>query len=153
MFSIKKILYSLTVDGVTRKVSEWASVISDEALRDYTKMSEKEIAELTDPNVIDTKWMFFSPNTLLLEYLRNNMREEEMNANDGNTFTLEQFRKKMLLEYKLRNPETDSPFKNYSFRNGTPQPLILNGKQVIDDFEQFCIENITSILNCKFRHF
>ena len=130
----------------TTMIQRLKFMLSDEALRDYTKMTEKEIAELTDPNVIDTKWMFFSPNTLLLEYLRNNMREEEMNANDGNTFTLEQFRKKMLLEYKLRNPETDSPFKNYSFRNGTPQPLILNGKKVIDDFEQFCIENITSIL-------
>ena len=130
----------------TTMIQRLKFMLSDEALRDYTKLSEKEILELTNSNTIDTKWMFFSPNTLLLEYLRNNMREEEMNANDGNTFTLEQFRKKMLLEYKLRNPETDSPFKNYSFRNGTPQPLILNGKQVIDDFEQFCIENITSIL-------
>lgn len=135
----------------TTMIQRLKFLLSDEALRDYTKMTEKEIAELTNPNVIDTKWMFFSPNTLLLEYLRNNMREEEMNANDGNTFTLEQFRKKMLLEYKLRNPETDFPFKSYSFRNGTPQPLILNGKQVIDDFEQFCIENITSILQKAYR--
>ena len=130
----------------TTMIQRLKFMLSDEALRDYSKLSEKEILELTDPNKIDTKWMFFSPNTLLLEYLRNNMREEEMNANDGNTFTLEQFRKKMLLEYKLRNPETDSPFKNYSFRDDTTQPLILNGKQVVDDFEQFCIENITSIL-------
>ena len=130
----------------TTMIQRLKFMLSDEALRDYSRLSEKEILELTDPNKIDTKWMFFSPNTLLLEYLRNNMREEEMNANDGNTFTLEQFRKKMLLEYKLRNPETDSPFKNYSFRDDATQPLILNGKQVIDDFEQFCIENITSIL-------
>ena len=130
----------------TTMIQRLKFMLSDEALRDYSRLSEKEILELTDPNKIDTKWMFFSPNTLLLEYLRNNMREEEMNANDGNTFTLEQFRKKMLLEYKLRNPETDSPFKNYSFRDDTTQPLILNGKQVVDDFEQFCIENITSIL-------
>lgn len=130
----------------TTMIQRLKFMLSDEALRDYTKMTEKDIAELTDPNAIDTKWMFFSPNTLLLEYLRNNMREEEMNANDGNTFTLEQFRKKMLLEYKLRDPETDFPFKNYSFRNDTPQPLILNGKQVIDEFEQFCIENLTTIL-------
>lgn len=130
----------------TTMIQRLKFMLSDEALRDYSRLSEKEIQELTDPNKIDTKWMFFSPNTLLLEYLRNNMREEEMNANDGNTFTLEQFRKKMLLEYKLRNPETDSPFKNYSFRDDATQPLILNGKQVVDDFEQFCIENITSIL-------
>ena len=74
------------------------------------------------------------------------MREEELIANDGNTFTLEQFRKKMLLEYKLRNPETDAPFKNYSLRDGVSQPLILNAKQAINDFEHFCIDNITSIL-------
>ena len=121
-------------------------LLSDVALRDYTKMSEKDISELTDPNIVNTKWMFFSPNTLLLEYLRNNMREEEMMADDGNTFTLEQFRKKMLLEYKLRNPETDSPFKNYSFRNEAPQPLILNAKQAVIDFETFCIENLKAIL-------
>ena len=110
------------------------------------KMSEKDILELTNPNVVNSNWVFFSPNQLLLEYLRNNMREEEMIANDGNTFTLEQFRKKMLLAYKLRNPETDSPFKNYSLRNGIPQPLILNAKQAICDFEIFCIDNLKSIL-------
>ena len=130
----------------TTMIQRLKFLLSDEALRDYTKMSEKDILELTNPNMVNYNWVFFSPNTLLLEYLRNNMREEEMIANDGNTFTLEQFRKKMLLAYKLRNPETDSPFKNYSFRNGNPQPLILNAMQTICDFEQFCIDNIKNIL-------
>lgn len=130
----------------TTMIQRLKFLLSDEALRDYTKMSEKDILELTNPNVVNSNWVFFSPNQLLLEYLRNNMREEEMIANDGNTFTLEQFRKKMLLAYKLRNPETDSPFKNYSLRNGIPQPLILNAKQAICDFEIFCIDNLKSIL-------
>lgn len=130
----------------TTMIQRLKFLLSDVALRENTDMSEKDIVELTNPNSIDTKWIFFSPNTLLLEYLRNNMREEEMIANDGNTFTLEQFRKKMLLEYKLRNPETDSPFKNYSFRNESPLPLILKAKEAIRDFEQFCINNIKSIL-------
>ena len=108
-------------------------------------LSDKDIDELTNPNTINTKWIFFSPNPLLLEYLRNNMREEELVANDGNTFTLEQFRKKMLLEYNLRNPETDSPFKNYS-SSGNINPLILKPMQTLRDFETFCIENITSIM-------
>lgn len=135
----------------TTMIQRLKFLLSDEALRDYTKMSEKDIAELTDPNTVNSKWVFFSPNMLLLEYLRNNMREEEMIANDGNTFTLEQFRKKMLLEYKLRNPETDSPFKNYAFRNGTPEPLILNGVKTIGDFELFCVDNIKSILLKAYR--
>ena len=130
----------------TTMIQRLKFLLSDVALRENTEMSEKDIIELTNPNSIDSKWIFFSPNTLLLEYLRNNMREEDMIANDGNTFTLEQFRKKMLLEYKLRNPETDSPFKNYSFRNENPQPLILNAQQAIHDFEQFCINNIKNIL-------
>ena len=130
----------------TTMIQRLKFLLSDEALRDYTKLSNKEIEELTDPTTVNSRWVFFSPNTLLLEYLRNNMREEELVANDGNTFTLEQFRKKMLLEYKLRNPETDAPFKNYSFRDGISQPLIFNAKQAINDFEHFCIENITSIL-------
>ena len=130
----------------TTMIQRLKFLLSDVALREHTEMSENDIVDLTNPNSIDTKWIFFSPNTLLLEYLRNNMREEEMIANDGNTFTLEQFRKKMLLEYKLRNPETDSPFKNYSFRNESPQPLIKNAVQTIRDFETFCIENIKSIL-------
>ena len=130
----------------TTMIQRLKFLLSDVALRENTEMAENDIIELTNPNSIDTKWIFFSPNTLLLEYLRNNMREEEMIANDGNTFTLEQFRKKMLLEYKLRNPETDSPFKNYSFRNESPQPLILNALQTINDFEAFCIENIKAIL-------
>lgn len=130
----------------TTMIQRLKFLLSDEALRDYTKLSDKEIDELTNPATINSKWVFFSPNTLLLEYLRNNMREEELIANDGNTFTLEQFRKKMLLEYKLRNPETDAPFKNYSSREGIAQPLILNAKQTIYDFEHFCIDNITRIL-------
>jgi hypothetical protein len=130
----------------TTMIQRLKFLLSDEALRDYTKLSNKEIEELTDPTTVNSRWVFFSPNTLLLEYLRNNMREEELVANDGNTFTLEQFRKKMLLEYKLRNPETDAPFKNYSFRDDISQPLIFNAKQAINDFEHFCIENITSIL-------
>ncbi len=130
----------------TTMIQRLKFLLSDVALRGNTEIPEDDIIELTNPDSIDTKWIFFSPNTLLLEYLRNNMREEEMIANDGNTFTLEQFRKKMLLEYKLRNPETDSPFKNYSFRNESPQPLILKAKEAIRDFEQFCINNIKSIL-------
>lgn len=130
----------------TTMIQRLKFLLSDVALHDYTKLSNKEIEELTDPNTVNTKWIFFSPNALLLEYLRNNMREEELIANDGNTFTLEQFRKKMLLEYKLRNPETDSPFKNYSFRDGDSQPLILNAMQTVQDFELFCIDNLKSIL-------
>ena len=142
----------LLIDGgpgtgkTTTMIQRLKYLLSDVALREETKMTEKEIAELTDPDRVNSKWIFFSPNTLLLEYLRNNMREEDMIANDDNTFTLEQFRKKMLLEYKLRNPETDSPFKNYSFRNETPKPLILNALQTICDFEQFCVANIKEIL-------
>ena len=130
----------------TTMIQRLKFLLSDEALHDYTKLSDKEIEELTNPATINYKWVFFSPNTLLLEYLRNNMREEELIANDVNTFTLEQFRKKMLLEYKLRNPETDAPFKNFSFRDGVSKPLILNAKRAIYDFEHFCIENIKSIL-------
>lgn len=130
----------------TTMIQRLKFLLSDVALRENTEMPEKDILELTNPNSIDTKWIFFSPNALLLEYLRNNMRDEEMIANDGNTFTLEQFRKKMLLEYKLRNPETDSPFKNYSVRNESPQPLILNAVKSIHDFETFCIDNIKTIL-------
>lgn len=130
----------------TTMIQRLKFLLSEDALRDYTKMSEKEIEELTNPNTVNSKWVFFSPNTLLLEYLRNNMREEELAANDSNTFTLDQFRKKMLLEYRLRNPETDSPFKNYSFKNETIVPLILNPIQVIKDFEQFCVDDLRSIL-------
>ncbi len=142
----------LLIDGgpgtgkTTTMIQRLKFLLSEVALRENTKMPENDIVELTNPNSIDTKWIFFSPNTLLLEYLRNNMREEEMIANDGNTFTLEQFRKKMLLEYKLRNPETDSPFKNYTFRNESPQPLILDAAQTIHNFENFCVDNIKSIL-------
>ncbi len=142
----------LLIDGgpgtgkTTTMIQRLKYLLSDVALRENTDMPEKDIEELTNPDSVNTKWVFFSPNTLLLEYLRNNMREEDMMANDGNTFTLEQFRKKMLLEYKLRNPETDSPFKNYAFRNSNPQPLICNAKKTVRDFERFCVENLKQIL-------
>ena len=74
------------------------------------------------------------------------MRGEYLNANENNTTTLDDYRNKMLMAYKLRKPESDGPFKLYKLKGKDEQTLILNAKKAIKSFESFCITNITNIL-------
>lgn len=136
----------------TTTIQRLKFLLSDMALREYTSLSKQDIDFLTNANDINDRWIFFSPNTMLLQYLRNNMQEENLKTGDNNTFTIQQFRDKMMLEYQLRNPDTNSPFKIYKFRRKEPKkPLILSPQKTIKSFETFCIHDITNILNKAFE--
>lgn len=121
-------------------------LISAAALRDYeANLTDKQINELTDVNLRDKNWLFFSPTDKLLGFLRNNMVEEELKANEFNTTILPTFCKKILLEYKLRNPDTDGPFKLYNQKSGE-EILIKEANVAIASFERFLVRKIASIL-------
>ena len=74
------------------------------------------------------------------------MRSEYLNANENNTTTLDNFRSKMLMEYRLRKPESDGPFKLYKIKSDDEHTLIMDAQKAIRGFEKFCISNITNIL-------
>lgn len=131
----------------TTMIQRLKFMISKEALDDYDiPLTQEQINSLTDPNVRDLKWLFFSPTDKLLMFLQNNMRAEYLNANENNTTTLDTFKSHILLDYKLRKPDSDGPFKLYKVKGDKEKILILNPKKAIDDFEKFCISNISNIL-------
>ena len=131
----------------TTMIQRLKFLISQQALEEYNApLTSEQIISLTDSNTRDTNWLFFSPTDKLLAFLQDNMRGEYLNANENNTTTLEGFRNKILMEYKLRKPESDGPFKLYKIRNKADTTLILNAEGAISAFEKFCIDNITYIL-------
>lgn len=131
----------------TTMIQRLKFLISQQALEEYNvPLKSEQIVSLTDPNTRDTNWLFFSPTDKLLSFLQANMRGEYLNANENNTTTLESFRSKILMEYKLRKPESDGPFKLYKLRDKADTTLIFNAEGAISAFENFCISNISNIL-------
>lgn len=131
----------------TTMIQRLKFLISPQALEEYeAPLTEEQILAITDINVRDNNWLYFSPTDKLLLYLQANMQGEYLNANENNTTTLDNFRNKMLMAYKLRRPESDGPFKLYKLKSAEEQTLILNAQKAIKAFEKFCISNITNIL-------
>ncbi|MDE6578214.1 MAG: hypothetical protein K2K58_08600 [Muribaculaceae bacterium] len=121
-------------------------LLSYQALTEYgAPLSQKQIENLTNPEERDNHWLFFSPTDMLLQYLRDNMREEGLKANDRNSRTVAKFRKKAMIDYKLFNPSKNGPFKDYSPAQGE-EVLILDAKAVISDFEQYIIVYCNKLL-------
>lgn len=110
---------------------------SDEADGYDNSLTPEQLNYLTSD--INSRWLFFSPTELLLHYLRNNMREEELIASDKNTRVIPPFRKMIMREYTLFDPSKDGPFKDYKPSIGE-ETLIVAPIKVIDEFEKFCIE-------------
>lgn len=131
----------------TTMIQRLKFLISPIALEEHdAPLTQEQILSLTDVNVRDTKWLYFSPTEKLLSFLQANMRSEYLNANENNTTTLDNFRSKMLMEYRLRKPESDGPFKLYKIKSDDEHTLIMDAQKAIRGFEKFCISNITNIL-------
>lgn len=142
----------IVIDGgpgtgkTTTMIQRLMFLLSNEALRDYdTPLSEHQRDSLTDPSERDNHWLFFSPTEMLLQYLRENMREEGLRANDRNTRTIAKFRTKAMRDYKLFNPSKDGPFKPYKPNDGE-DVLILDATKAIRDFELHIIEHCNKII-------
>lgn len=131
----------------TTMIQRLKFLLSDIALKEHeVQLTEAQIADLTDSTKVNENWLFFSPTDLLLHYLQNNMREEELNANEGNTFSIDNFRIKMMRQYRLNNPDTEGPFKSFKIKSREDLQLTRYPQNVIVDFEAFCVNNITQIL-------
>lgn len=130
----------------TTMIQRLMFLLSYQALSEYeSKLTQQQIEILTDPAERDNHWLFFSPTEMLLQYLRDNMREEGLRANDRNTRTIAKFRKKVMREYKLFNPVKDGPFKDYPISRDE-EILIHDAKKVVGDFELFIIDYCNKIL-------
>lgn len=142
----------IVIDGgpgtgkTTTMIQRLMFLLSYDALMEYeSKLTEKQIKLLTEPSEVKNHWLFFSPTELLLQYLRDNMREEGLPANDSNTRTIAKFRNKVMKDYKLFNPAKDGPFKDYKISDGE-EVLISDAKKAISDFEAYIIDYCNKIL-------
>lgn len=121
-------------------------LLSYDGLVEYNApLTPNQIEALTDPGERDNHWLFFSPTDMLLQYLRENMREEGLRANDLNTRTIARFRQKAMKDYQLFNPSKDGPFKDYKPVEGEDR-LILDANKVIKDFELYIIHYCNKLL-------
>jgi hypothetical protein len=141
---------AIVIDGgpgtgkTTTTIQRLKFLLSEESLKEYeAPLTAAQIEYLTEPREWNNRWLFFSPTDLLLQYLRNNMAQEELIATENNTRTLERFRSVKMREYELFNPAKDGPFKNYK----SDAKLILNSKGAIQSFEQFIIEFIRNAMD------
>lgn len=142
----------IVIDGgpgtgkTTTMIQRLMFLLSSEALKEYdSSLTENQIEALTDPEFRDNHWLFFSPTEMLLQYLRDNMRGEGLNADNTNTRTIAKFRAVMMREYKLFDPAKKGPFKDYKIAKGE-EVLIRNAKKTIADFENYIIEYCNKIL-------
>lgn len=130
----------------TTMIQRLMFLLSYQALTEYdAPLTEKQIADLTDPGERDNHWLFFSPTDMLLQYLRDNMREEGLRANDRNTRTIAKYRNKAMKDYQLFNPSKDGPFKDFKPSEGE-EVLILDAKKAIRDFELYIIDYCNKLL-------
>lgn len=122
-------------------------LLSDVALKDYDcGLTDKQIEEITNPQTRDTKWMYFSPTKDLLNFLRTNMANEGLIANERNSTVIDDYFCKYLLSaYKLKMPDQEGPFLIYKQAEGEIC-LIADANVAIASFERFLIHKVTKTL-------
>lgn len=132
----------------TTMIQRLKFLIAPEAIEDYeTPLSDEFKEMLFDPERIDTNWLFVSPTRQLLLFLRENMRKEGLYAHGENTKTIGKLREDMFHAYKLKNANSDGPFKLLEdVEDEEVQPLILKPIEAIKGFECFIVESIVSAL-------
>lgn len=122
-------------------------LLSSIALKEYeAPLTEQQITELTAPQTRDTKWLYFSPTKDLREYLKANMTNEGMRANESNVCIIEVFCKSILTSYKLNIPETNGPFLLLRNKEDCTETLITDAKVAIASFERFLVKKVTKTL-------
>lgn len=144
---------ALIIDGgpgtgkTTTLIQRLKLLISEDALLDY-RMNEST-CKLTDSQikiVSDERhnWLFFSPNALLLQYLRSNMQYEGLDGLLAKTVVWEEYLKNIIREYYMF-AGTDCPFE---FRRKN-EPIFKNNHHlaIIRSFNGFYLRKIKELLS------
>lgn len=118
-------------------------LLSPEAFRDHSHpLSKYQVDKLLDINTIDTQWLFISPNSQLLHYLRNNMVTEGLRATGNNTKSIDKLRSEIFSSYKL-----SGQFRIMTYGNDDPYtPLIIDYKEALSEFEGFLVMSIKNMM-------
>lgn len=109
--------------------------------------------------VNNSSWIFFSPSELLKLFLKNNMTNEGLNANDSNVYVWDTYKTKLMKDYKLFNTETKNPFLNLKkFESENILPIDSKKlKDIIKCFDDFYLsfqkEKIEKLIDLKISNF
>ncbi len=113
------------------------------------RLSEQQISMLTDPNKVSSHWIFFSPSTLLAQYLKSALSIEGLANDIRNVTPFENFLILKLQEYTLtvsRN-ETKPPFRPIKSSHPLSKRLLIkDGKAIVKGFEEYAIKNLSKPL-------
>lgn len=107
------------------------------------QLNAKQRDQLHDAINKDRDWLFFSPSTLLKEYLSNAMNEEGLGNTNSKVWNWSEYCQKIIREnYLLIDPTNENtPFK--ASRN--TETLIYKGKEVIDAFNVYFLNQLRTI--------
>lgn len=127
----------------TTTIQRLKFLLSKEALQDYENgLTTAQIDRLTDPAQANTNWLFFSPTAQLLGYLRQNMQEEGLRANEANTTTLDKFDSRIMLDYKLRVPDKKGPFLLVTKLAAGEEHMITEPAKMVRWFNFFFVDEV-----------
>lgn len=130
----------------TTMIQRLKFMLDADALKEYeSPLTDSQKDMLTDVDMLNNHWLFFSPTEQLLSFLRHNMQEEGLVTNANNTTVLDLFCDTVLRDYQLRVPDKDGPFKRIKKRDETAS-MILDAAKAIKTFERFCLTNIVAIM-------
>lgn len=121
-------------------------LLSDVALKEYDNgLTDQQIEEITNPQTRDSKWLYFSPTKDLLAFLRVNMANEGLNANERNSTIIDDFCRHVLTAYKLNVPDQNGPFLRYKYSE-EEYSLIEDAHVAIASFERFLVRKVVTTL-------
>lgn len=120
------------------------------AEQESCKLTEAQLAKLTDPVSVDNHWIFLSPSNLLSQYLKSALSAEGLSNKIGNVSPFENFRIKRLHEYCITASLKDSgkaPFMPIKSNNELYYTcLICDGEQAMQSFASYYIAHLTKPL-------
>lgn len=94
----------------------------------------------------DNNWIFFSPNELLKLYLKNNMVEEGLKANNERVAIWSEYKEMLVRKYKIVNTDTQNPF--LFLRNNKDENLMpIDGKELKKAIAAFDYYYLTELNN------
>jgi len=119
----------------------------DHAMNEYLieNLRPKYKVKVSD---VAKSWIFFSPNELLRDYLKNSVSAEGLAADDNSIKVWEAHKNSLVKKYRLFNAETQNPF--LLLRNRSTEPLLPSEgrklKTIIDRFRKTFFSEIRTNL-------
>lgn len=119
IFNGKLIINGGPGTGKTTSLIQRIKFLTSSSIEEFVKLNAVKKQILSDNN---KNWIFFTPNELLLLFLKNSMTKEDLAATNETVKVWQDHKQFLIREYKLSNTTTQKPFRFY---NGDTAKTIL----------------------------